>query len=366
VEVKRRVVTLRGELPSYEEIRYATDDAWDVDGVVGSVRSELRCAIATAEAGGPTALSACGLTGGGRPFPRRGGQRALTREDGGAGQLEERVRGRCLRRLSGIDLGLSRRPRRRGGGALRWALRLGGAPAPAPASHAATHAPPGRGAPGPRDARGARRDARWVRGLCAAWNVPFATERRRRPAERSGPRARYAFLRRVQEEHGRGHMAHRPPRRRPGGDGAVPRAPGDRVCTGSPASRSAPRRAGAAAAPVLARGDRPRTPAPAAPLAYRSHQSRARPPRATGSAWSCSRRSSGRLAPRRAATWCAWRKLAGGGSRAGRLVDAPRRRWRPRRRSAGSCLRGPCSGMIPPRCLSRLLRRLLRRFGTVP
>jgi osmotically-inducible protein OsmY len=40
VEVKDAVVTLRGELPSYEEIRYATDDAWDVDGVAG-VRSEL-------------------------------------------------------------------------------------------------------------------------------------------------------------------------------------------------------------------------------------------------------------------------------------------------------------------------------------
>jgi osmotically-inducible protein OsmY len=40
VEVKGGVVTLRGELPSYEEIRYATDDAWDVDGVLG-VRSEL-------------------------------------------------------------------------------------------------------------------------------------------------------------------------------------------------------------------------------------------------------------------------------------------------------------------------------------
>jgi osmotically-inducible protein OsmY len=40
VEVKDGVVTLRGTLPSFEEIRYATDDAWDVDGVVG-VRSEL-------------------------------------------------------------------------------------------------------------------------------------------------------------------------------------------------------------------------------------------------------------------------------------------------------------------------------------
>ena len=40
VEVKDGVVILRGELPNFEEIRYATDDAWDVDGVVG-VRSEL-------------------------------------------------------------------------------------------------------------------------------------------------------------------------------------------------------------------------------------------------------------------------------------------------------------------------------------
>ncbi|HEX5724940.1 MAG TPA: BON domain-containing protein, partial [Longimicrobiaceae bacterium] len=40
VEVKDGVVTLRGELPDYDEVRYATDDAWDVDGVRG-VRSEL-------------------------------------------------------------------------------------------------------------------------------------------------------------------------------------------------------------------------------------------------------------------------------------------------------------------------------------
>jgi osmotically-inducible protein OsmY len=43
VEVKDGVVTLRGELPNFEEIRYATDDAWDVDGVVG-VRSQLTVA----------------------------------------------------------------------------------------------------------------------------------------------------------------------------------------------------------------------------------------------------------------------------------------------------------------------------------
>ncbi|HEX6037411.1 BON domain-containing protein [Longimicrobium sp.] len=35
VEVADGVVTLRGELPDYHEIRYATDDAWDVDGVRG-------------------------------------------------------------------------------------------------------------------------------------------------------------------------------------------------------------------------------------------------------------------------------------------------------------------------------------------
>jgi hypothetical protein len=41
VEVSGGIVTLRGELPDYDEVRYATDDAWDVDGVRG-VRSELR------------------------------------------------------------------------------------------------------------------------------------------------------------------------------------------------------------------------------------------------------------------------------------------------------------------------------------
>lgn len=39
-QVKDGVVTLTGELPDYDEVRYATDDAWDVDGVRG-VRTEL-------------------------------------------------------------------------------------------------------------------------------------------------------------------------------------------------------------------------------------------------------------------------------------------------------------------------------------
>jgi osmotically-inducible protein OsmY len=43
VEVSDGVVTLRGNLPTYDEVRYATDDAWDVEGVVG-VRTELRVA----------------------------------------------------------------------------------------------------------------------------------------------------------------------------------------------------------------------------------------------------------------------------------------------------------------------------------
>jgi len=41
VEVREGIVTLRGALPDHEEIRYATDDAWDVEGVRG-VRTELR------------------------------------------------------------------------------------------------------------------------------------------------------------------------------------------------------------------------------------------------------------------------------------------------------------------------------------
>jgi hypothetical protein len=43
VGVSDGVVTLRGELPSYEEVRFATDDAWDIEGVIG-VRTELRVA----------------------------------------------------------------------------------------------------------------------------------------------------------------------------------------------------------------------------------------------------------------------------------------------------------------------------------
>jgi hypothetical protein len=41
VEVERGVVTLSGTLRTYEEVRYACDDAWDVPGVRG-VRCELK------------------------------------------------------------------------------------------------------------------------------------------------------------------------------------------------------------------------------------------------------------------------------------------------------------------------------------
>lgn len=43
VEVDDGIVTLRGTLPNFDEVRYATDDAWDVDGVRG-VRTELEVA----------------------------------------------------------------------------------------------------------------------------------------------------------------------------------------------------------------------------------------------------------------------------------------------------------------------------------
>lgn len=50
VVVEDGVVTLRGTLPSYDEVRYAVDDAWDVDGVRG-VRSELQVGSAPRERG---------------------------------------------------------------------------------------------------------------------------------------------------------------------------------------------------------------------------------------------------------------------------------------------------------------------------
>jgi tRNA(Ile)-lysidine synthase len=53
------------------------------------------------------------------------------------------------------------------------------------------------------------RDARWAAGLCAAWNIPFATERAGTPphGEAAAREARYAFLRRAQAELGATHLA---------------------------------------------------------------------------------------------------------------------------------------------------------------
>jgi osmotically-inducible protein OsmY len=44
VEVVDGVVTLTGELSSYDEVRFATDDAWDVVGVIG-----VRCRLTVDE-----------------------------------------------------------------------------------------------------------------------------------------------------------------------------------------------------------------------------------------------------------------------------------------------------------------------------
>lgn len=61
VQVQDGVVTLTGVLPSFEELRYAVDDAWDVDGVRG-VRSELQ--VTRAVAARPGARTASQTSGG--------------------------------------------------------------------------------------------------------------------------------------------------------------------------------------------------------------------------------------------------------------------------------------------------------------
>ncbi|HEX5727518.1 MAG TPA: tRNA lysidine(34) synthetase TilS, partial [Longimicrobiaceae bacterium] len=52
-------------------------------------------------------------------------------------------------------------------------------------------------------------DARWVQGLCAAWEVPLLCERAAAPlrTEEEAREARYAFLRRAQREAGATHLA---------------------------------------------------------------------------------------------------------------------------------------------------------------
>lgn len=89
-EVEDGVVTLRGTLPNYDEVRYATDDAWDVDGVRG-VRTELNVERMSAtdrlgrrrefSAGEIAAENEATLPGGGRP-PAAGGAAERERSGG--------------------------------------------------------------------------------------------------------------------------------------------------------------------------------------------------------------------------------------------------------------------------------------------
>ncbi|HEX2080859.1 MAG TPA: tRNA lysidine(34) synthetase TilS, partial [Longimicrobium sp.] len=56
---------------------------------------------------------------------------------------------------------------------------------------------------------GSARDAAWVRGLCAAWQVPMVEARAETPprTEAEAREARYAFLRRAQAQAGATHLA---------------------------------------------------------------------------------------------------------------------------------------------------------------
>ncbi|HEX6939533.1 MAG TPA: BON domain-containing protein [Longimicrobiales bacterium] len=81
VEVEDGVVTLRGTLPSFDEIRYATDDAWDVDGVRG-VRTEL---TVEAPARGGAGRAVAGAAGrGAAGGPQAGTEGAVEPPAGGA------------------------------------------------------------------------------------------------------------------------------------------------------------------------------------------------------------------------------------------------------------------------------------------
>ena len=77
VSVREGVVTLSGELPDFQEIRYATDDAWDVEGVRG-VRPELRVA---------------GRQSSGRSDERAAGERENARESGRSDERASDERG---------------------------------------------------------------------------------------------------------------------------------------------------------------------------------------------------------------------------------------------------------------------------------
>jgi len=86
VEVEDGIVTLRGTLPNFDEVRFATDDAWDVDGVRG-VRSEFEVGVEP-ERGGEGAVAgeaADGEAGAGARSKRGSRQAARAEGRGGAG-----------------------------------------------------------------------------------------------------------------------------------------------------------------------------------------------------------------------------------------------------------------------------------------
>jgi len=90
VSVEDGVVTLRGTLPSYDEVRYAVDDAWDVDGVRG-VRSELQVGAPAPESRGESAAPAAGEAP--RAARPSGGARAAGGEaEGARGAARSRAR----------------------------------------------------------------------------------------------------------------------------------------------------------------------------------------------------------------------------------------------------------------------------------
>ena len=93
VVVEDGVVTLRGTLPSHDEVRYAVDDAWDVDGVRG-VRSELQVEPARreGEAGAGAAQRPAAATAAVRAAARE--QAAEQETEGAAPAARGRGRGR--------------------------------------------------------------------------------------------------------------------------------------------------------------------------------------------------------------------------------------------------------------------------------
>jgi hypothetical protein len=120
VEVEEGIVTLTGTLPNFDEVRFATDDAWDVDGVRG-VRSDFEVggrripagAKAEAETGAPREEAEAASVREGR-----GTRRAATAK-GGAGTSSARGRSAASARGKGTSSSATRKgtkARQKGGG----------------------------------------------------------------------------------------------------------------------------------------------------------------------------------------------------------------------------------------------------------